>query len=285
MRNSPRIARIKVKGTLEKSSEEIGGKVSTPKPQTRINYSPFVATQRGVSFSKLTPLRMNNTHRITSRNTSYSKNQTGFVGTPANFSSITLPAPQDLNFFIIQLLDYFHSADLLADFFFYHRKSPLSQEDFLLSCASLSIDKAFPGLEKIFCEMKSEKILKKIPFLQKILETQNKEISLKKSKESVQSPSEKLKFSEIVKKIIPNKDKKQGQKIVEIIQNAKGSDDLRAKLEIQYSNVKLTNKEIFFLLEFSAPRVKKVNKDLNSSVKLVSPYTNVPSFFKTSRNL
>ena len=285
MRNSPRVARIKVKGTMEKSSEEIGGKVSTPKPQMRINYSPFVATQRGVSFSKLTPLRMNNTHRITSRKTSYSKYQTGLKGTPTGISSIRFPAPQDLSFFLIQLLDFFHSADLLAEYFFYKRKSPLTQEDFLLSCTSLNIDKAFPDLKKIFSEMKSQKVLKKFPFTQKIIETQNKEIALYKDKDPVQSPSEKLNFSEILKKINPNKDKKQGQKISDIIQNAKGSDDLRAKLENQCSKAKLTNKEILFLLEYAAPRAKKGNRDLNLSVKLVSPYTNVPSFVKTGRNL
>ena len=270
---------------MEKSSEEIGGKVSTPKPQMRINYSPFVATQRGVSFSKLTPLRMNNTHRITSRKTSYSKYQTGLKGTPTGISSIRFPAPQDLSFFLIQLLDFFHSADLLAEYFFYKRKSPLTQEDFLLSCTSLNIDKAFPDLKKIFSEMKSQKVLKKFPFTQKIIETQNKEIALYKDKDPVQSPSEKLNFSEILKKINPNKDKKQGQKISDIIQNAKGSDDLRAKLENQCSKAKLTNKEILFLLEYAAPRAKKGNRDLNLSVKLVSPYTNVPSFVKTGRNL
>lgn len=272
MRSSPKIARIKVSSALEKNVEGIGGKVNTPKPKMRIEYSPFVATQQRLSFSKLTPLRMNFTHRISTRSTSYSKNQTGIKGTPSCLSSIKLPAPQDLNFLILHMLDLFDSAETLTDFFFYSRASPLSLDDFIQSCKSLKLHKTFQNLSKIFEEMVSEKVLSKKSFIKKILIIQNQENS--------QPPPQRPTFSDILKKIMPSQhplDSKATKKIFDIIKNAKGQDDLLAKLQIQYSKVKLTTSEIQQLLDYSMPKAKKLTKDFNITLKLNSPYSKIPS--------
>jgi hypothetical protein len=213
---------------------------------------------------------MTSTQRISSQNTRHSKNLTLAEVIPSSLSSMRMPGPQDLSFFITSLFDQFSSPEDITDYFFFNRGQTLNFEQFYLSCVSLNLDKIFLKLEKIFEEAKVEKCLNRKKFLMKALKVQNEQRRPFKKGDTFDDI-----FNKLVNKSEVEKSAK-AKRIIEAVKVAKGSDDLITRLQVENSKVKLSGKEIHVLLDQRNSSRKK--KDLNMTVRVnCSPYNLIPA--------
>ena len=287
--SSPRIARIKASGKSEKSPEEILSKLTmivTPKPPSRIpSRSPFITRPQNLSLSKLLPLRRTSVHRILSKGKN-TKRLNKTKDTQVNISNSMLPLPQDFNCFITQLLDIFSTAESLVDYFFIDRREPIKFNDFSESCFSIGLNVFFSDLETIFEEAVKENCIIRKGFLKKIITIQNNEEKVLERRESVDRHT----LSSIMNKILPcDKDNysEKTKKILGIVKNAKGPDDLLAKIQTEVDEPNLSTSELSLLIEYSKVQKKKTKKDdLNLTTKLNgSPYALIPCSVAYNKHL
>lgn len=280
--HSPKTIKIPSSEHSEKTHNNFLSKLSvhsTPKLSKRLlNRSPFITSHKIASFSKFIPLRKKSSQRLSSQSTNQTKNLTTSEATPTNISFSSLPPPQDFDFLLSQLLDYFSSPEQLGDFFFFGRKNPIDYRDFFDSCLSLGITEYYSDLKKIFEEGSQKGLFYKQKFLNKTIQVQNLDCrGHKKPKKGpknqglyrvmqriYQSPSDTL----------PAKSKK----FLSLVKYGKSPEKFMHNLSCENGNPQSKNHEIVIFVKSSkGHRVKNVKSSLNMTVKIASsPYMLIP---------
>ncbi|OMJ76659.1 hypothetical protein SteCoe_23932 [Stentor coeruleus] len=251
-------------------------KTSTPKPQKHLlNRSPIMIGYKIDSFSKFIPLHKKNSKRLSSQSTNQTKNLTTSEATPTNISFSSLPPPQDFDFLLSQLLDYFSSPEQLGDFFFFGRKNLIDYTDFFESCLSLGITEYFSDLRKIFNEGSQRGLFYKQKFLNKAIQIQN--FGCKSYKKIPRNH----KPNRMIQRIYQSPSDTQAmksKKFQSLVKYGKSPKKLLHNLSCENASPKLKNKKIvFFMKSFKFHRAKKVKSSMNMTVKVTSsPYMLIP---------